>query len=346
VTTKLRFFIIVAISACLVAGMVFAQGRTGRSSNQSGGPFTSGSSGRGSSGRGSSGRDSLGQSFSGRGSSLRELSEADLFSWEVNKEFSTDVFTFVRVRYSSSSGGPVIRPVQGITRSKWFDDPPVIGSGPFNQGWRYRSGGGWSTDYPTADNNFSFRLQQLTSMQVNPNPIALQLTSPELCNYPFLYMCDPGYSLNLTEAEVKALRTYLLNGGFLMMDDFWGDNEWENIYNQMKRVFPEYEPIELGLEHPIFNCVFVLKKKPQILNYSYAEQGRLTGVTWERPDARNPHYMALHDGKGRMMALMCLNTDTGDGWEREGNNQWFFHTFSESQAYPIGINIVFYAMTH
>jgi hypothetical protein len=346
--TKRRLYIILAVAACFGAGMVFAQNRSAGPSGTSGRGSTRQSSTRqssanrqspssGISGRGFSGRDSLSQEMSSQG---------DIFKWEINKEFASDVFTFVRVRYSSS-GGPVIRPVQGITRSKWFpNDPPVTGPCPFPSGWRYRSGGGWGTDYPTSDNNFSYRLHQLTSIQVNPNPIALALTSPELCNYPFLYMCDPGYSLNLTQAEVKALRTYLLNGGFLWMDDFWGDNEWENVYNQMKKVFPEFEPVELGLDHPIFNCVFVLKKKPQCLNISYAINGRAAGVTWERPDARNPHYMAINDDKGRLMVLMSLNSDTGDGWEREGQDEWFFHTFSESQCYPLGINVVFYVLTH
>jgi hypothetical protein len=285
--------------------------------------------------------------FSGCGnlkSGNNAASEEDSVSMKKIEDikFKYPTFTFVRVRYTSSDG---VKAVTNATSSKWFDNPAETRSSPFPRGWRWRSGGGWSTDYPSSDNNFISRLQQSTSIQVNPDPISIELTNPELINYPFFYMCDPGY-LKLNDAEIKALRNYLLNGGFLMMDDFWGDNEWENVCNEMKRVFPEYEPIELTLEHPIFNCVFVLKKKPQVLNYQYAQMGRGTGVTWERPDATEPHYMALYDEKGSMMVLMCLNTDTGDGWEREGDNEWFFHEFSESQAYPLGINIVVYALTH
>lgn len=266
-----------------------------------------------------------------RGFSNRDYSGEGIYDWEINTDFSWDIFTFVRVQYTRSGGFPV-------NRSSWSSY-----SNPYFE-WRERSGAGWGTDHPLSDNNFAFRLQQLTSMEVNPDPIVLRLTDPELYNYPFLYMADPGY-LGLSEAEVQALRKYLLNGGFLMMDDFWGDNEWENVYYQMKRVFPEREPRELELEHPIFNCVFVLKKKPQILNYRYAEWGRPGGITWERPDARYPHYMAIYDDKGRIMVLMCHNTDTGDGWELEGDNEWFFNEFSESQAYPLGINIVVFALT-
>ena len=63
---------------------------------------------------------------------------------------------------------------------------------------------------------------------------------------------------------MTALRRYLLNGGFLMVDDFWGDDEWENFYEEIKRVFPDREPVELPLDHPIFHCVYHLKEKPQV----------------------------------------------------------------------------------
>ncbi len=331
---KTRWLIIIlAFAACFGAGVIFAQttGR-GRGTGRTGGS-------RGNTtfnGRGSSGID-MGGGFSNRGYSSR----SSLPDWEPNKEFPNDVFTFARVRYSSTGG---TQPDRNATHSKWFNDPPIIGDMSL---YRWNSGTFWNIDYPDSDKNFIFRLHQLTSIEVNPENVNIELTNPELYNYPFLYMCAPGY-LELRDAEVKALRNYLLNGGFMWMDDFWGDNEWENVYDQMKRVFPEpiYEPKELTLQHPIFNCVFVLKKKPQILNYQWAEKGRPYGITWERPDARLPHYMAINDSKGRMMVLMSLNTDTGDGWEREGDNEWFFHTFSESQAYPLGINVVFYVMTH
>ncbi len=241
------------------------------------------------------------------------LNRAGIPDWQPDNEFKDDVFTFVRIRYTSRSSS----------------------SG------RTLSGGNWSTDYPDSELNFSYRLHQLTSMQVNPNPIFLELTSPELLNYPFIYIVEPG-RLVFSNSEVASLRRYLLNGGFLMIDDFWGKAEWDNIYFEMKRVFPEREPVELTLQHPIFNCVFVLKEKPQIPSINVA----LTGKTYEREDALTPHYLGIYDDKGRMMVIICRDTDLGDGWEREAENEWYFHEFSEKKAYPLGINIVFYAMTH
>lgn len=239
--------------------------------------------------------------------------------WANDPEFEKDVFTFARIRYSS--GG------RGYGR------------------------GGWYTDAPDADLNFGFRLQQLTALKVYPHEKDIELTDPALFDFPFIYIVEPG-SLEFTDEEVKALRRYLLCGGFLMVDDFWGDYEWQNLYEQMKRVFPEpaREPQELPLDHPIFHCVFDLKEKPQIPNFEVGEESQYNGgITWERghgPGVETPHYRAIYDDKGRMMVIICHNTDNGDGWEREGVYEYYFREFSEKKAYPLGINIIFYAMTH
>jgi hypothetical protein len=228
--------------------------------------------------------------------------------WEVDPQFKSDVFTFVRVRYG---------------------------------GWG--RGGSWATDYPDSDLNFSFRLQQLTSLKVNPQPKILELTDEELFDHPFIYMIEPG-GLIFTEEEIVALRRYLLNGGFLMVDDFWGEVEWDNFYREIKRVFPgeKQEPQELDLDHEIFQCVYKLTQKPQVPSINHFENG----YTYEGWDGQTPHYKAVHDDKGRMMAIICHNTDLGDGWEREGENIEYFRQYAEKWSYPMGINIVFYAMTH
>ena len=226
-------------------------------------------------------------------------------TWEKDQEFKHDVFTFVRVEYSSY---------------RWSK---------------------WRTDYPDSDLNFSFRLQELTSLKVDPNGKILKLTDPELLDYPFIYIIEPG-DMALEEAEVRGLRKYLENGGFLMVDDFWGEDEWFGFYQNIKRVFPDREPVELPLEHEIFHCVYDLKEKPQIPSINHYWSGQRT----ERWDAQEPHYRAIFDDKGRIMALICHNTDLGDGWEREGLDSGYFKEYSEKWAYPLGINIVTYAMTH
>lgn len=242
--------------------------------------------------------------------------------WKIDEHFKKDVFTFVRVEYDSMWG-------RGRRR-----------------GWG--GGGGswqWATDWPDSDLNFSFRLQQLTSLKVNPNPISLRLTDERLFDYPFLYMIEPG-SISLSEEEVLALRKYLFNGGFLMVDDFWGDDQWDVFYQEIKRVFPDRELEELPLDHEIFQCVYRLKERPQVPSiHSWLS----TGATYEPyhgGDTRTVHYKGIKDDKGRLMAIICHNTDLGDGWEREGESPEYFHEFSEKKSYPMGINIVTYAMTH
>lgn len=271
--------------------------------------------------------------YGGRGRGRREWDGGDdrrgVPEWTNEKGFEHDVFTFVRVVYGS--GGRQYDRYGGFR----------------GYGRRGRGGGGWATDMPDSDLNFSFRLQQLTSLKVNPDPIYMPLTDPELFKYPFIYMIEPG-NLYFSEEEVVALRKYLLSGGFLMVDDFWGDWQWDNFYSQIKRVFPEREPQELDLDHEIFNIVYRLKEKPQVPSINAAQQGRPWGITWEDHggDSRTVHYRGIFDDKGRMMAIICHNTDLGDGWEREGEDAWYFKEFAERKAYPMGINIIVYAMTH
>ena len=238
--------------------------------------------------------------------------------WQNDPEFQHDVFTFVRIKY----------------------DSPNTYRGFGYGGWR---GGGWQwrTDFPDSDLNFSFRLQQLTSLKVNPNPVFLELTDERLFDYPFIYIIEPG-GIGLTSPEVENLRRYLLGGGFLMVDDFWGEGEWDVFYRQMKEVFPDREPVDVPLDHEIFHCVYDLKEKPQVPSINHA----MNGYSYETPDSREVHYRAILDDEDRIMVFICHNTDLGDGWEREGVNEWYFHEYSEKKAYPMGINIVTYAMTH
>jgi hypothetical protein len=252
---------------------------------------------------------------SGRLQSARPGEPTDLsdrhgiIEWPIDSNFKKDLFTFARLEYHSY---------------RWTDS--------------------WLTDFPDSDLDFSFRLQQLTSMKVNPVPVRVKITDKELFDYPFLYMLEVA-TLTFYEDEIEPLHRYLTNGGFLMIDDFWGDQGWESFKMEMKRILPDVEPTELDLSHPIFHCVFDLKEKPQVPGITHTSKE--SGITTETTDGDGlPHYWAWLDKKGRMMALACHNTDLGDGWEREGEDPWYFQEFSVKKSYPMGVNIVFYAMTH
>jgi hypothetical protein len=241
--------------------------------------------------------------------------------WTNTAGFEKDVFTFVRIIYSTHSG------------RDW---------GGFGDGGRQ-----WSTDFPDADYNFAFRLQQMTSMKVVREGRQLEISDPELFRYPFIYIVEPG-NLEFTEPEVPILRRYLLNGGFLMVDDFWGEDEWENLASELKRVFPDRPIVDLPRNHEIFHNVFDLPEtlNLQVPNIRTGARSEYTGVTWERPDAHDAHIRGIYDDKNRLCVVICHNTDNGDGWEREGESAYYFHNFSEKISYPLGINIIFYTMTH
>jgi hypothetical protein len=254
----------------------------------------------------------------------------DMPEWTNTPGFLKDVFTFVRVQYHRG-----YKP-----------------NGPTRAGYCF-------TDFPDSDLNLSYRLQQLTSLKVDPDGRVLRLTDPELFKYAFIYMVEPG-RLEFSEEEVGILRQYLLSGGFLMADDFWGPKEWQNFEEEIKRVLPESDFHELRQDHPIFNCVFPLKisqdkRELQVPNFMQGERSE-TEIeedgrhrTWEYHDGeecREMHIRAISDAKGRMMVIACHNTDNGDGWEREQEFGYFFREFSEKRAYPLGINIIVYAMTH
>lgn len=211
---------------------------------------------------------------------------------------------------------------------------------------------GWRVDYPGADMNLSYRLQQLTSMKVAPEPIALDIDDPTLFNYPFTFIIDPR-SLVFSDEEVTILRRYLLNGGFLMIDDIWGERMWDHLMSQMRRIFPDVEPQSLPLDHSIFKIPFPFKEKPQVPSEDSAHRTQgAPGLyrTWEDEidweDPQPADYRAFLDPKGRIMVLVCWNTDLSDGWEEEGVDEWFFTNFSEKSSYPMAINIIFHVMTH
>ena len=194
--------------------------------------------------------------------------------WKVDEHFKKDVFTFVRIEYDSVSEEGT--GADGVGEMYQDGEPgTAAAAGP----WRQREAdsaaadsaaamavGRWAIDFPDSDLNFSFRLQQLTSLKVNPKPIHRRLTDTGPLRLPVHLHHRAGRGLSFSPEEAAALRHYLLNGGFLMVDDFWGDSEYENFHQQMKGVFPEpqYEPEELPVEHEIFHCVYRLKEKPQV----------------------------------------------------------------------------------
>lgn len=232
-------------------------------------------------------------------------------------------FTFVRIRYDSEGG----------YGESWYSFA--------GRDWER-----WETDYPEADENFVFRLAELTTLKPNPRAIVRRLTDDDLFEYPFIYMCDVGW-MKLSEEEKERLREYLLRGGFLWVDDFWGYAEWDTLEEHMREVLPEIQWREIPNDHPIMRMVFPLEEPPQIPARIFAIQGWKTEPVWIHKSGglENAHFRGWFDDNGRLLAVATHNTDIGDGFEREGEGEWYFQKFS-TKAYAMGINIVVYAMTH
>ncbi len=212
-------------------------------------------------------------------------------------------------------------------------------------------GGGWLTDYPLADRYLSVRLAELTKTRVSfdrarePQHLIVRLTDDELFQCPFIMMQEVG-RLFFTDEDAARLRLYLLKGGFLWVDDFWGSYAWNSWAAQIRKALPpdEFPLIDLPPDHPIFGTMFALNGVPQIpsINFWYDTGGQ----TSERgADSAQVHARGIADARGRLMVLMTHNTDVSDSWEREGEDPKYFYEFSVP-GYQVAINVLLYTMTH
>jgi hypothetical protein len=213
-------------------------------------------------------------------------------------------------------------------------------------------GTGWSTDYPGADINFSIRFSELTKAAVGkdhddePEYFVVRSSGDDaLFGCGFVTMEDAGVAL-LSEADVVQLRKYLLKGGFIWNDDFWGTAAWENWVEQISRILPpaEYPIVDVSPSHPMFHTQFNVKRVLQVPAIQMWR--RLGGGTSERfEDSAVVHTRGIFDKKGRLMVLMTHNTDISDTWEREGEDKEYFYRFSP-EGYAIAIDVMLYVMSH
>jgi hypothetical protein len=234
---------------------------------------------------------------------------------------------------------------------------PVIGDGQFHfcrlmyqSATREAGGQGWRTDYPGADINFSVRFAELTKAAVSkngegdPEHFVVQGSEDSLFRCPFVHIEDAG-TASFTDVEVNQLRRYLLKGGFIWSDDFWGDRAWNRWEEQIGRVLPpgQYPIVDLPVDHAMFQTVYNVKR---ILQVPAISQWRRSGATSERGlESIRVNTRGIFDDKGRLVVLMTHNTDISDTWEREGEDVEYFYRFSP-EGYAIAINVMIYVMTH
>jgi hypothetical protein len=219
------------------------------------------------------------------------------------------------------------------------------------RGNRNGDGGGWSVDYPRADINMSIRLSELTKTTVSfagpdePNHVVVRLTDESLFQCPVVMMTEVGAAY-LDQAEADALRNYVLKGGFVWADDFWGEWAWQTWVDQLGKALPPAEfPIrDLPKDHALFRTIFDIGGVPQIASIGHW-WGSGGGTSERGAESAVPHARGIFDAQGRLMVLMTHNTDIGDSWEEEASNPQYFYEFS-TKGYAFGINAIVYAMTH
>jgi len=193
----------------------------------------------------------------------------------------------------------------------------------------------WHHDYPNGDTMLPDALERLTEVHTSRQSYQIvDIDSEELFKYPFVYMSEPGY-LDLLPADVKNLRQYLDRGGFILVDDFRGNerdySEMENFVVQLRKLYPDrnLEPVPPG--HPIFHSFFDVD--PVGLEASYT-----------RPNSGPVQFLGLTDDENRLVIMVNFNYDASEYWQALDVGQCSMH--QSGTAVQLGINYVVYAMTH
>ncbi len=216
-----------------------------------------------------------------------------------NSSYNGD-FVFTRIRYGSGLGG-----FRGF-------------------------GNSWNHDYPDADLYLTQVLDDLTRMRVRPDHSnVLDLSDPKIFENPIIYISEPGF-WGLPDADAVKLRAYLLKGGFVIFDDFEGQ-QWDNMARNMARVLPEHRWIRLDISHPIFHSFFDV---------------RAFDVPHPSVDVP-PAFFGMfedNDPSKHMIALANHNSDLAEYWEWSARDM--FPVEVTSGAYQLGVNWIVYGMTH
>ncbi len=219
----------------------------------------------------------------------------------------------------------------------------------YHRGWGYASRQGtgtgwWLVDWPAADNHFTAGIRRLTRIDAG-DPRHMRLTDDRLFDYPWIYATQTGW-WDLSDAETSRLREYLLRGGFLVVDDFWGPEQWEVFRQTMNRVLPNQPITDLTESDSVMHVLYDILEKDRtfIPGSRHLRRGPGGTVQIVQPEGTSPAWRAIHDDKNRMVVAVNFNTDVADAWEFA--DVPYYPEAMTSLAYRYGINYVIYSMTH
>ena len=199
----------------------------------------------------------------------------------------------------------------------------------------------WQRDYPKADRQFLMALNRLTRIEGRSTEQVVSLDNDDIFNFPFVYAVQVQ-TWSFTDEQAKRMREYLLKGGFLMVDDFHGTDDWEAFMRGMRQIFPDAEkyPVEdLQDKDEIFHVLYDMDDRFQVPGEQYVWSGR----TYEK-DGYVAKWRGIRDDRGRIMVAICHNMHLGDAWEWADDPQ-YPEQFA-SMAFRVGLNYVMYSMTH
>ena len=210
---------------------------------------------------------------------------------------------------------------------------------------RLGSGSGWwIVDWPAADNHFTTGVERLTRIDMG-DPRHLGLTDPKLFDYPWIYATQTGW-WDLSDKEVACLREYLLRGGYLVTDDFWGPSDWELFRRTMERVLPDHPILDIAEADPVMHVLYDIQEKDRTIipGSRHLYRGADGTVQVRLPQGAVPAWRAMYDDRNRMVVAINFNTDVGDAWEFA--DVPYYPAEMTMLAYRYGINYIVYSMTH
>jgi hypothetical protein len=194
----------------------------------------------------------------------------------------------------------------------------------------------WAIDYPDAEAHFLPAVARMTRIDVATDSRHLELSDENLFDYPWLFLQQPGQGdWHPVGQDLENLREYLLRGGFLVVDDFHGEDEWRSFQEAIGDVLPGRAIVDVPESDALMHILFDLDRRTQIPG-----ERHLYGMRMQGP----PHWRGIYDDEGRLMVAMNHNIDMGDAWEHADDPR--YPTKMTATAYRFGVNYVIYAMTH
>jgi hypothetical protein len=252
-----------------------------------------------------------------------------------------------RGRFREDGGEPELMPPRAaefhFIRMEYTDLPQ------YHRYWSFSSRGGrgtgwWIVDWPDADNHFTTGLQRLTRIDVG-DPRHLPLSDEHLFDYPWIYATQTGW-WDLSDSETLRLREYLLRGGFLVVDDMWGPEQWDVFRRTMDRVLPNRPIVDIEEGDSVMHVLYDIGAKDRTIipGSRHLRRGADGSVQIVQPPGAVPAWRAIYDDRNRMVVAINFNTDVADAWEFA--DVPYYPEAMTALAYRYGINYVVYSMTH